>query len=170
MIASSAGSQASNTMVFVTVGSLYPFDRLIEACDRIAAAQPEVDWVAQIHEGEYEPAHMRFERFMDKATFDAAMADAEVLVAHAGMGTINGALAIGKPLLVVPRLKSLGEHVNDHQVAGAELFRAGGHVLVADDAEDIGAMLDELRAFVPTPRTVQAERLATDVGRFLAEL
>lgn len=157
-------------MIFVTVGSLYPFDRLIEACDSLAASQPEVEWVAQIHEGTYEPRHMRFERYMDKAAFDAAMAGAEVIVAHAGMGTINGALALGKPLLVVPRLKELGEHVNDHQVAGAELFRAGGHVLVAPTPDDIGAMLDEARTFVPVPRLVQADRLARDIGDYLATL
>ena len=112
-------------MIFVTVGSLYPFDRLVEACDQLAAASPDQQWIAQIHEGSYEPTHMQFERYMDKASFDAAMADAEVIVSHAGMGTINGALALGKPLLVVPRRKAHGEHVNDHQVSGAEVFRAG---------------------------------------------
>lgn len=155
--------------VFVTVGSLYPFDRLIEACDALAA-DDEREWVAQIHEGEYEPRHMRFERYMDKDAFDAAMVDADLIVGHAGMGTINGALAIGKPLLVVPRRKDLGEHVNDHQIAGAELFRAGGHVLVADNPGDVGSMLDATLAFVPRPREVHAAELAAAVGDFLAEL
>ena len=155
--------------VFVTVGSLYPFDRLIEACDALAA-DDERTWVAQIHEGAYEPRHMRFERYMDKDAFDAAMVDADLIVGHAGMGTINGALAIGKPLLVVPRRKDLGEHVNDHQIAGAELFRAGGHVLVADNPSDVGAMLDATLSFVPRPRDVHAAQLAAAVGEFLAEL
>ena len=157
-------------MIFVTVGSLYPFDRLVRACDELAAASPDQDWLAQIHEGTYEPEHMEFERYMDKAAFDAAMAGADVVVSHAGMGTINGALALEKPLLVVPRRKAYGEHVNDHQVSGAEVFRAAGHVLVAPNPSDVGAMLGEARSFRPTPRVVRAAELADEVGSFLSTL
>jgi UDP-N-acetylglucosamine transferase subunit ALG13 len=155
-------------MIFVTVGSLFPFDRLIRACDALAAADPTRDWLAQIHEGTYEPTHMRFERFMDKHDFDAAVAGAEVIVGHAGIGTISGALAIGKPLIVVPRRKAYGEHVNDHQVSGAERFRAGGHLLVAGDVAEIGPLLERLATFVPVPRRVDAARLAGEIGAFLA--
>ncbi|MFV2039947.1 MAG: glycosyltransferase [Acidimicrobiales bacterium] len=156
------------TVIFVTVGSAYPFDRLIRACDELAAADPTQDWLAQIHEGEYQPQHMRFERYMDKPEFDAAMAGADLLVGHAGMGTINGALALHKPLLVLARRKEFGEHVNDHQVAGAELFGAGGHVLVADTAEDVASRLADLTGFVPAPREVRATELADQIGAFLS--
>ena len=48
-------------MIFVTIGSMFPFDRLIRAMDDWAAAQPEpVELVAQIGEGSYRPAHMRW--------------------------------------------------------------------------------------------------------------
>ncbi len=157
-------------MIFVTVGSAYPFDRLIRACDALAATDPDQDWLAQIHEGDYLPKHMRYERYMDKPAFDAAMADAEVLVGHAGMGTINGALALNKPLLVMARRKEHGEHVNDHQVAGAEVFRSGGHVLVADTPADLAAQFEGLADFVPAPREVHAAELADEIGKFLAEL
>ncbi len=160
----------SKPSVFVTVGSLYPFDRLIEACDKLALDDPDREWVAQIHEGDYQPQHMRFERFMDKATFDHEMARAQIIVGHAGMGTINGALELEKPLLVVPRRKDLGEHVNDHQVSGAELFRQGGHVLVAENADDIGDMLEATARFTPTRRLVRSQALAADIGEFLATI
>lgn len=152
----------------MTVGSAYPFDRLIRACDAAAAAHPEQDWLAQIHDGDYEPDHMRFERFMDKPAFDRAMAEADIIVGHAGMGTISGALALGKPLLVLARRERYGESVNDHQVSCAEHFRAGGHLLVAGEAGDVVQLLDRIAGFVPTPRQVQAARLADDIGAFLA--
>ena len=154
-------------MIFVAVGSLYPFDRLIQACDRIAADNQDQQWRAQIHEGEYLPKHMDYERFMDKSEFDGAIADADFLVGHAGMGLINDALTHQKPLLVVPRLRAEGEHVNDHQIAGAELFRAGGHVLVADSPSDVNDMLGEIAAFVPKPRRIRSVELADEIGQFL---
>jgi len=155
-------------MIFVTVGSAYPFDRLVRACDAVAAAHPEQRWLAQIHEGTYDPTHMRFERLMDKQAFDAAMAEAEMIIGHGGMGTISGALAVGKPLLVLARRKRFGESVNDHQVSCAERFRAAGHLLVADDADDVGPLVERLRSFVPRPRRVDAARLGSDIGAFLA--
>lgn len=154
-------------MIFVTVGSAYPFDRLVRACDEIAAGDHGRDWLAQIHSGTYEPTHMRFERFMSKERFDAAIAEAEMIVGHAGIGTISSALALGKPLLVVPRRKAHGESVNDHQVPCAEHFRAGGHLLVADQADQLGAAFESLGPFVPVPRRVQANRLADAIGAFL---
>lgn len=156
--------------IFVTVGSAYPFDRLIRACDQLAGADPAQNWIAQIHEGTFEPEHMRFERYMDKPDFDAAMADADLLVGHAGMGTIHDALALDKPLLVLARRKEFGEHVNDHQVAGAELFGSGGHVLVAETAEDLGDRLVDLADFVPVHREVHATELADEIGAFLERL
>jgi len=155
-------------MIFVAVGSLYPFDRLVKACDQIALANPDQKWLAQIHEGTYEPKHMKFERFMGKEDFNEAISQAELLVGHAGMGLINDALTAKQPLLIVPRRHELGEHVNDHQVSGAELFRSGGHVLVADNPEDVASMLDEVREFVPKPRKIRAAGLANDIGQFLS--
>jgi UDP-N-acetylglucosamine transferase subunit ALG13 len=153
--------------IFVTVGSAYPFDRLVRACDDAAARHPEHDWLAQIHEGTYEPTHMRFERLMDKQAFDTAMTEADLVVGHAGMGTISGALALDKPLLVLPRLRRFGESVNDHQVSCARHFRSGGHLLAADDAGDVGPLLERLPTFVPAPRRVRAAQLADDIGTFL---
>jgi UDP-N-acetylglucosamine transferase subunit ALG13 len=153
--------------IYLTVGTSKPFDRLVRACDALAATGAGDDWLAQIHTGSYEPRHMRYERAMDKAQWDAAMIEADAIVGHAGMGTISGALALEKPLLVMPRRRVHGESVNDHQVAGAEHFRAGGHLLVALDVGDLGPGLDALRTFVPVARRIEAARLADDIGDFL---
>lgn len=153
--------------IYVTVGTSKPFDRLVRACDALAATDPADDWLAQIHTGSYEPKHMRFERVTDKAQWDAAMVEADAIVGHAGMGTISAALNLGKPLLVMPRRRVHGESVNDHQVVGAEHFRAGGHVLVAQDVSDLGTGLEALRTFVPVARRIDATRLADDIGDFL---
>lgn len=77
---------------------------------------------------------------------------ADVLVAHAGMGSILTALQYGKPILVMPRLGSLKETRNDHQVATAQRFREMGKVAVAMDEGEIVAQLDCLAALGRTER------------------
>ena len=106
-------------MIFVTVGTQLTFDRLIRAVDAWAEANPGQEVFAQINEGGYQPRHIAFAAHVDPLTFSRRFAEATVVVAHAGMGTIIPALEAGKPLLLLPRLAALGEHRNDHQVGTA---------------------------------------------------
>ena len=72
------------------------------------------------------------------------MVAADAIVAHAGMGTILTALELGKPLLVLPRRASLGEHRNEHQLATARRFADTGRLAVAFDESELAQRLDEL--------------------------
>jgi UDP-N-acetylglucosamine--N-acetylmuramyl-(pentapeptide) pyrophosphoryl-undecaprenol N-acetylglucosamine transferase len=55
-----------------------------------------------------------------------AFRDADVVVAHAGVGTALEAMDAQRMPLLVPRLPRFGEHVDDHQVqVGHELARRG---------------------------------------------
>lgn len=131
-------------MIFVTVGTQLPFDRLMQAVDSWAQAHPDVRVFAQIGPGEYKPQHMEWSAFVTPAEFDEYYAQARAVVAHAGMGTILTALQMAKPLLVLPRKADLGEHRNDHQVATARRFDAMGKVAVAFDESELPDKLDAL--------------------------
>jgi UDP-N-acetylglucosamine transferase subunit ALG13 len=72
------------------------------------------------------------------------MREATAIVAHAGIGSVLAALELGKPILVLPRRASLGEHRNDHQMATARALAALGKVRVALAETDLEAHLDEL--------------------------
>jgi UDP-N-acetylglucosamine transferase subunit ALG13 len=64
-----------------------------------------------------------------------AMREADVVVAHAGVGTALAALEVGKCPVLVPRRLAHGEHVDDHQIQIAlELARRGLCVSVEADA------------------------------------
>ena len=157
-------------MILVTVGSMFPFDRLVQAMDRVVAAGGvDEEVVAQIGSGSYEPRSMSFERFMAKDRFDQLLSQASAVVSHAGVGTIATALARSLPMVVMPRRGAFGEHVNDHQVGTARRWAELGHVLVANEADDLPRMLKQLRGFTPRPRHVDAIGIARRVDRFLRE-
>ena len=136
-------------MIFVTVGGQLPFDRLIESVDAWAGNRGRDDLFAQIGKGEYEPKQMAYERFLDPPSFAARLAGADAVVAHAGMGTILSALELGKPVVVLPRRHSQGEHRNDHQVATAERLSKLAGIYIADDEGAIPALLDRLETLPP---------------------
>ena len=125
--------------VFVSVGTMMPFDRLVRAMDEWAAANPQVAVEMQIGRGRYEPAHARFVRLMPQGDYRARVASARLFIAHAGMGSIIAAIEAGKPLLMLPRLAAQGEHNNDHQLATAASIGARPGLHVAADAADLKA-------------------------------
>jgi UDP-N-acetylglucosamine transferase subunit ALG13 len=131
--------------VFVTVGAQIPFDRLIAAVDVWAADQSAHHRLfAQVGEHGFRPSHMEFAELLEPPEFKQRVLWADVLVAHAGMGSILTALQYGKPILVMPRHGRLMETRNDHQVATAQRFREMGKVAVAMDETEIPSKLDGL--------------------------
>jgi UDP-N-acetylglucosamine transferase subunit ALG13 len=134
-------------MIFVTVGSQMPFDRLITAVDEWAGRNPGCDVFAQIAASSLRPRNIRYTKFMIPEEFAQALHDAQLIVGHAGMGTIISALELGKQLVVMPRLGKLHETRNDHQVATARHFAAQGRVIVADDELHLPVKLDYAMTF-----------------------
>ena len=130
--------------VFVTVGAQMPFDRLIMAVDAWAANHTGMHIYAQIGETSYRPEHIEYATLLEPPEFKQRVLWADVLVAHAGMGSILTALQYGKPLLVMPRQGKLKETRNDHQLATALRIKAMTKVAVAMDEDEMPALLDSI--------------------------
>jgi beta-1,4-N-acetylglucosaminyltransferase len=158
-------------MIFLTVGTQFPFDRLVKAVDEAAGMNGfDEQIVAQIGDSSYCPGNFQATASFEKVVFDRHFAMADGIISHAGMGTITMALDQRKPLLVMPRLKKYGEVVNDHQLAIARKFEQLCYILVAYEAEDLQAKINELKSFVPRTRRSQTEAVAARISTFLNEL
>lgn len=125
------------TGVFVSVGTMMPFDRLVLAMDEWAAANPATAVFMQIGRGKVQPRHAEFARLLPPADFRARVAGSRLFIAHAGMGSIISAIEAGRPLLMLPRLRAEGEHNTDHQVATAKDVGTRPGLHVAADADDL---------------------------------
>ena len=156
-------------MIFVTVGSQEPFDRLIDAVDEWARLRARGDVFAQIASSKLQPGHIKFTQFVEPSEFTRIMKEARLIVAHAGMGSIISALELGKPIVVMPRRADFRETRNDHQVATAERFGAQNGIIVASDEQDLPAKLDYALTLGDTDR-IQAQaspRLIATIRAFL---
>jgi beta-1,4-N-acetylglucosaminyltransferase len=117
-------------MIFLTVGSVLPFDRLVRLID--AAVEDSIikdEVFAQIGSGNYMPRRLEYARFIGKRQYDEFLSRSTAIISHAGIGTISSALKLNKPILVMPRRMANREHVDDHQLMTARTFSALGHVL-----------------------------------------
>lgn len=120
--------------IFVTVGTQLPFDRLISAVDRWAS-QHRAEVFAQTGSSSLRPKHIQWQDFIGNAEANERLRTADLVVAHAGMGTILTRLETGLPLIVLPRRAALGEHRNDHQFATARRLSHLQGLWVADDED-----------------------------------
>lgn len=131
-------------MIFVTVGSDIPFDRLVRTIDSWARENQRRDVFAQVGKGAWEPEFIPFAHMLTPTEFRERLTAATVIVAHAGMGTILSALQHSKPVLVMPRRGKLGETRNDHQMDTARQLLELGRVNVAFDEKELRTQLDTL--------------------------
>jgi|TARA_B100000745_G_scaffold297988_2_gene245811 UDP-N-acetylglucosamine transferase subunit ALG13 len=130
-------------MILLTVGTQLPFDRLVRAMDEWAKANPHIEVFAQIANGEYIPKHMEYVGFLGQKHFESLFAQSELVIAHAGMGSVISSLISAKPVVIFPRRASLGEHRNEHQLATCQKLSSLKGCYVAHEPDDLYSILDE---------------------------
>ena len=128
-------------MIFVTVGTQLPFDRLIRDIDAWAEHR-DVAVFAQVTDAGWRPKHIDWVASLDPTRYQEKIEAADLIVAHAGMGSIITALELGKRIIVVPRRSDLGEHRNDHQLATARRLERLGKIQVAYSKEELHERLE----------------------------
>jgi UDP-N-acetylglucosamine--N-acetylmuramyl-(pentapeptide) pyrophosphoryl-undecaprenol N-acetylglucosamine transferase len=108
---------------------VWPFNRVVE---RVLELLPdaEITWQAgvtdYVHEG------VQLQRWLPPAELRRAMREADVVIAHAGVGTVLAALGESKVPIVLPRLEAQREHVDDHQVEVAAMLDRRSLVVSVD--------------------------------------
>jgi UDP-N-acetylglucosamine transferase subunit ALG13 len=158
-------------MIFLTVGTQFPFDRLVKAVDEVCDQKLIYEEIfAQISESKYIPKNFDYVSSLDKSIYDDHFANASTIISHAGMGTISMAMELNKPLLVMPRSARYREVVHDHQFDIAEKFEQAGHILVAWDETQLPERIAALETFIPIPRKARPQVVAKRIREFLDSL
>jgi len=126
-------------MIFVTVGTeKYPFDRLLKTLDEAVEHGALQELVfGQIGNSNYQPRAYTWAEFLSFKAMEEYIRRADIVVAHAGVGTMLLALSLGKVPILMPRRSHLGEHLDEHQVEFSRKIESTGKVLIAYTPEDL---------------------------------
>jgi UDP-N-acetylglucosamine transferase subunit ALG13 len=132
--------------LFVVTGtSEFQFDRLVRGAARIAReAGSECECIVQY--GSSAPPELAAGRafdFCDGGAYRRHIADADVVIGHAGLGLVLDVLNTGTPTVLMPRLARFGEHVDDHQLQIAREIDHAGFFICAD--EELGLEWSDVR-------------------------
>ena len=158
-------------MIFVTVGTQLPFDRMIRIIDEWAESQRRTDILAQIGPSNNPPSRIEWVRHLPPREFRSKFRESEMVIAHAGMGSILTAMELGKPLIIMPRRADLGEHRNDHQIATARRFLEIENITVTFTDEELRDSLHRLTRVMSAQRISRyaSGQLVATVRKFIQE-
>lgn len=125
--------------VVVTLGTMnqFPFQRAVHAIHRVLSqlAEPDTEILWQIGDVAVTGLRGEVRSTVPAAQLQAAIAEADLVFAHAGTGSSLQILDSGRVPLLVPRSRSSGEHVDDHQVLLARELAGRGLAVAADPEE-----------------------------------
>ena len=137
-------------MILVTVGTQkFQFDRLFKNLDELVAQgkiQDEI--IAQIGYSKYNPQNFKSYDMIELNKMEAYIKQADLIITHGGTSSIILALKNRKKVVVVPRLKRFGEHVDNHQLEIANMYFKLGLIEVVED-------INQLMAFIELAKTKQ---------------
>ncbi len=125
--------------LFVTVGAeKLSFNRLLKIVDQyvFSGIFPN-DTFIQIGHSSYHPRYCSYCRFLDYYDMEDIIAGSDVILSHAGMGTVILCLKHGKIPILFPRKVCFREHVDDHQSIFAQTMSKKGIVLTAFSPEQL---------------------------------
>lgn len=138
--------------ILVSVGaSEYGLDRLLkiidELCDEHVLDGNNI--IAQLGSAQYKPRNYKYFKLIGRDEYEKYMDNADLIISHAGTGSVIPPLKLGKKVIVFPRREKYGEHLDDHQLELANIFTDAGYTLCANDKEELKKCLNELNSFQP---------------------
>ncbi len=143
------------TRCFVTLGTIEPyrFDAVVDNLLAVLPEDAEVTW--QLGSTVRSDLPGRVTRVVAAEEFDRLATEADVVITHAGVGSALRLLDLGVAPVLVPRRRSRGEHVDDHQAQAARELERAGLVLVREAGEITAADLEGVAAGRLTPAGVR---------------
>ena len=99
--------------------------------------------MAQVGPGGRLPENLEASEFVEPEQYKKTIVAADIIISHAGMGSIITALQYCKPIVIMPRLGSLRETRNDHQLATAARFGPKPGITVVSNELELQRVLDD---------------------------
>lgn len=173
---SESGVWGASAVIFATVGNATQgFRRFLEAVDALAGESlggREQVLIQTGHNPDFTPRHCQAIPFLSMNEFQQWMKKADLIICHAGAGTLLYAVQLEKVPVAMPRLVRYNEHVNDHQVQLVEAFAAEGRIVPAYEPGELAAAVAEARrrgARPPVSAPSKMIRLIDEAVRQLVE-
>lgn len=95
----------------------------------------------------------RWHEFLDYDELTELVDAADVVVSHGGVGSLMTAIGLGAVPVAIPRLRAMGEHVDDHQLQIVSELGRSGHVVPCLQRDALSSALERAGGAKPPSPT-----------------
>lgn len=135
-------------MILVTLGTQdKSFERLLKKLDKLVKDGKITDEViVQAGHTKYNSKNFKIFDFLSSKELNDLRKKCDLVITHAGVGSILDSLKLGKKVIGVARLKKYGEHTNDHQLQILDKFYNDGYI-IKSSVEKLENAIEESKYF-----------------------
>lgn len=134
-------------MILVTLGTQkQQFTRIL---DYIEKSNIKDKIIVQAGHTKYKSKKMKIFDFISYEEMNKYVNDADIIITHAGTGSITGPLKIGKKVIACARKSKFLEHVDDHQEQIVDIFSSEGYILKLDEGDNLDDLIEKCKKFKP---------------------
>ena len=115
-------------------------------------------------------AGIQYQEYYKEEELVNQIQEADLIISHAGVGSIVMALKEHKKVLVVPRLGKYKEQNNDHQLQIMERFAQAGYILPVVDEHDLDAAVQKAEVWQPKEYVSNKEGVIATIRDFISNI
>ena len=128
---------------FVSIGNgQQNFYRLLHAVEANIHLLPKPILIQCGHTS-FKSMHAEVVQFINMDRFLETMRHAQILILHAGAGSVMNAMRAGKKPIVMPRREIFNEIVNDHQVIFAKRLHQADKVVMVENEDELAKAIQQ---------------------------
>lgn len=138
-------------MIYITLGTQgTDFSRCLKMVEELMLVKNIDDAViAQVGNTKYRPSGVKCFEYVTETDYQEYIAQADVVITHAGSGALFSCIKKGKVAIAVARLSKYGEMIDDHQTELVKKLSESGYIL--DGTFSILEAWEKLKDFNPRP-------------------
>lgn len=117
--------QDKSIKIFIPLGTQkFPFNRLIKEINRLIEKKAIKRENIFIQSAIFDIIPLcDYTTILSNSSFQKKIEEADLIITHCGVNSIISCMRLNKKLIIVPRLKQYGEHVDNHQTEIANLMK-----------------------------------------------
>ena len=108
--------------------------------------------------------------FIEPDILNQLIEDAELVISHAGTGSVVGALKKQKKVIAVARYVELTEHVDNHQLDLLEEFEKKGYLIPWYKDDNVIELFTMANNFKPNPYLSQKEHILKYLENYILSI
>lgn len=100
--------------------------------------------------------------------FKKIIESVDIVICHAGTGTVTYSLKKGKIVILFPRLSKFNEHYDNHQLELCELFTQNGYTMCATSREELIECINNILTFKPKTFKSNNKMICSLIDEFIS--